>query len=132
MDATIATGAAAIMAIRILLVRTNTASWHVCVIYLQFHSYIFPCFFFIYAFTVQVVMMMYEPLCSYAQDHDVKEENILFVSILASKLGVHSVAYAFPRVKIITSALDSTVDENFHILPGVGNYGDRYFGTGLD
>ena len=61
-----------------------------------------------------------------------KEENIMFVSILASRLGVHSVAYAFPRVNIVTSAIDEQVNENFYILPGVGNYGDRYFGTGLD
>ncbi len=66
------------------------------------------------------------------QDHDVKEENIMFVSILASRLGAHSVAYAFPRVNIVTSAIDEQVNENFYILPGVGNYGDRYFGTGLD
>ena len=66
------------------------------------------------------------------QDHDVPEESILFVSILAAQLGVHSVAYAFPKVKIITSAMDKCVDENYHILPGVGNYGDRYFGTGPD
>ena len=66
------------------------------------------------------------------QDHDVPEENILFVSILAAQLGVHSVAYAFPKVKIVTSAIDTHVDQNYHILPGVGNYGDRYFGTELD
>ena len=51
------------------------------------------------------------------------------MSILAAKLGVHSVAYAYPRVRIITSAVDSEVNERFHIIPGVGNYGDRYFGT---
>lgn len=84
MDATVATGAAAIMAIRVLL------------------------------------------------DHDVPEEHILFVSVLAAQLGVQSVAYAFPRVKIITSAIDSRVNDSYHILPGVGNYGDRYFGTGPD
>ena len=66
------------------------------------------------------------------KDHDVPEDNILFVSILAAQLGVHSVAYAFPKVKIVTSAIDAYVDQNYHILPGVGNYGDRYFGTGLD
>lgn len=64
------------------------------------------------------------------QDHDVPEDNILLVSILAAELGVHSVAYAFPRVHIVTSAVDRQVNENYHILPGVGNYGDRYFGTG--
>ena len=69
---------------------------------------------------------------THTQDHDVKQENILFVSMLAARLGVHSVAYAFPRVQIVTSAIDSVVDENYHIQPGVGNYGDRYFGTGVD
>ena len=66
---------------------------------------------------------------THSQDHDVREENILFVSILAAKLGLHSVAYAYPRVRIITSAVDKEVNEHFHIIPGVGNYGDRYFGT---
>jgi uridine kinase len=66
---------------------------------------------------------------THTQDHDVREENILFVSILAAKLGLHSVAYAYPRVRIITSAVDKEVNKHFHIIPGVGNYGDRYFGT---
>ena len=60
------------------------------------------------------------------------QENILFVSILVATPGVRAVAYAFPRVKIITSAVDLLVNEQFHIIPGLGNYGDRYFGTGAD
>jgi len=43
--------------------------------------------------------------------------------------GVHSVAYAFPGVRIVTSALDPEINEKFHVLPGIGNFGDRYFGT---
>ena len=50
MDATVATGAAGIMAIRVLL------------------------------------------------DHDVPEENIMLVSLLMAEIGVHSIAYAFPKV----------------------------------
>lgn len=34
--------------------------------------------------------------------------------------GVHNVAYAFPKVKIVTTAVDEEVNENFHILPGIG------------
>jgi uridine kinase len=63
------------------------------------------------------------------QDHDVPQDHILLVSILTAQLGVHSVAYAYPEVKIITSAMDELVNDNYHIIPGVGNYGDRYFGT---
>lgn len=53
MDATVATGAAAIMAIRVLL------------------------------------------------DHDVPEDNIMLVSLLMAEIGVHSIAYAFPKVDCI-------------------------------
>ena len=69
---------------------------------------------------------------SLSQDHEVPQENILFVSMLAAKLGLQTVAYTFPRVRIITTAIDPQVNEKYHILPGVGNYGDRYFGTEPD
>lgn len=44
-------------------------------------------------------------------------------------LGVHTIAYAFPKVKIVTSAVDPEVNEKFYVIPGIGNFGDRYFGT---
>ena len=34
--------------------------------------------------------------------------------------GVHTVAYAFPKVKIVTTAVDKVVNEKFHIEPGLG------------
>ncbi|VEN64355.1 unnamed protein product [Callosobruchus maculatus] len=81
MDATVATGAAAIMAIRVLL------------------------------------------------DHDVLESNILIVSLLMAESGVQSIAYAFPKVTIVTTAIDPEINGRFHVMPGIGNFGDRYFGT---
>ena len=89
LDATLATGAAAMMAIRVLL------------------------------------------------DHHVEEKNIILVSLLTTEqgkleglflnqfnlifplcLGIHNVAYAFPKVKIATSAVDPELNENCFILPG--------------
>lgn len=29
----------------------------------------------------------------------------------------------------MTSALDPEINEKFYVLPGIGNFGDRYFGT---
>uniref|UniRef100_A0A8C0BI94 uridine/cytidine kinase n=1 Tax=Buteo japonicus TaxID=224669 RepID=A0A8C0BI94_9AVES len=81
MDSTVSTGAAAMMAVRVLL------------------------------------------------DHDVQEDRIFLLSLLMAEMGVHSVAYAFPRVRIITTAVDKRINEEFHIIPGIGNFGDRYFGT---
>ena len=31
-------------------------------------------------------------------------------------------AYAFPKVKIVTGAVDPEVNECFHIIPGIGEY----------
>uniref|UniRef100_A0A1A8JSC0 Uridine-cytidine kinase n=1 Tax=Nothobranchius kuhntae TaxID=321403 RepID=A0A1A8JSC0_NOTKU len=81
MDSTVSTGAAAMMAVRVLL------------------------------------------------DHEVQEDKIMLVSLLMAELGVHSVAYAFPKVKIITTAVDKNLDQFFHVTPGIGDFGDRYFGT---
>ncbi|KAI2652163.1 Uridine-cytidine kinase-like 1 [Labeo rohita] len=61
MDSTVSTGAAALMAVRVLL------------------------------------------------DHDVQEDKIFLLSLLMAEMGVHSVAYAFPKVRIITTAVDKRV-----------------------
>lgn len=44
--------------------------------------------------------------------------------------GVHSIAYTFPKVRIVSSAVDPEINEKFFVKPGIGNFGDRYFGTG--
>jgi uracil phosphoribosyltransferase len=42
---------------------------------------------------------------------------------------VQVVLSAHPSVKIFTAALDSHLDENAYIVPGLGDAGDRIFGT---
>ena len=59
-------------------------------------------------------------MCVAEQDHEVQEDRIMLVSLLMAELGVHSVAYAFPKVKIITTAVDKDLDELFHVIPGIG------------
>uniref|UniRef100_A0A668RP83 uridine/cytidine kinase n=1 Tax=Oreochromis aureus TaxID=47969 RepID=A0A668RP83_OREAU len=76
MDSTVSTGAAAMMAVRVLL------------------------------------------------DHEVQEDKIMLVSLLMAELGVHSVAYAFPKVKIITTAVDKGLDDFLHVIPGIGNFAE--------
>lgn len=44
----------------------------------------------------------------------------MLVSLLMAELGVHSVAYAFPMVKIITTAVDKSLDDFLHVVPGIG------------
>uniref|UniRef100_A0A8C7MXN7 uridine/cytidine kinase n=1 Tax=Oncorhynchus kisutch TaxID=8019 RepID=A0A8C7MXN7_ONCKI len=61
-------------------------------------------------------------------DHKVQEK-IALASLLMAGLGVHWVAYAFPKVKIITTAVDKGVDDFLQAIPGIGDFGDLYFGT---
>ncbi|KAI8923590.1 uridine kinase [Entophlyctis helioformis] len=62
-------------------------------------------------------------------DHDVPQDHIIFLSLLSSPVGLHSISHAFPQVRIVTSAIDPEINDAYHIVPGFGNFGDRYFGT---
>ncbi len=52
-----------------------------------------------------------------------------FLCIVASPEGVKRLQGRFPELHIITVALDRELDENKYILPGLGDFGDRLYGT---
>ena len=55
--------------------------------------------------------------------------NIRLLCFLASPEGVARMAEAHPDVPIVTAALDSHLNEKGYIVPGLGDAGDRMFGT---
>lgn len=55
--------------------------------------------------------------------------NLRFLCLLAAPEGVARMAEAHPDVPIVTAALDERLDENGYIVPGLGDAGDRMFGT---
>lgn len=58
-----------------------------------------------------------------------KAKLIRIVCVLASPEGVKAIHAEFPEVDIYTSALDDHLNSKKYIVPGLGDYGDRYFGT---
>jgi uracil phosphoribosyltransferase len=56
---------------------------------------------------------------------------IKLVNLIAAPEGVAAVNEAHPDVKIFTAALDRQLNEKGYIQPGLGDAGDRQFGTGL-
>ena len=54
---------------------------------------------------------------------------IVVVSILAAPEGLAALHAAHPDVKIYAAMLDARLDERGYILPGLGDCGDRLFGT---
>lgn len=56
-------------------------------------------------------------------------EKIIFLSLLAAPEGAARVEKEHPDVDVYTAALDERLDENKYIIPGLGDAGDRIFGT---
>ena len=56
-------------------------------------------------------------------------KKIKFMAIIAAPQGVEKVALAHPDVPVYVSTLDRCLNENGYILPGLGDAGDRLFGT---
>ena len=55
--------------------------------------------------------------------------NIRFMCLLAAPEGVARMKQAHPDVPIVTAALDKRLNDKGYILPGLGDAGDRMFGT---
>ncbi|MCR9109911.1 uracil phosphoribosyltransferase [Marivita sp. XM-24bin2] len=60
---------------------------------------------------------------------DAGAKNIIFLCLLAAPEGVARMKDAHPDVPIVTASLDSHLNELGYIVPGLGDAGDRMFGT---
>ncbi|MCI9129840.1 MAG: uracil phosphoribosyltransferase [Eggerthellaceae bacterium] len=56
-------------------------------------------------------------------------DNIRLVNLIAAPQGVDAVRAAHPDVDIYVAAVDEGLNENAYIVPGLGDAGDRIFGT---
>ncbi|ANH32531.1 uracil phosphoribosyltransferase [Ralstonia solanacearum] len=59
----------------------------------------------------------------------VPDEHILFLALVAAPEGVEVFQQAHPGVKLYVASLDSHLNEHAYIIPGLGDAGDRLFGT---
>ena len=58
-----------------------------------------------------------------------KPKKIIVAVIVAAPEGVRKILSDYPQVKIYTAALDKKLNGKKYIVPGLGDFGDRYFGT---
>ena len=56
-------------------------------------------------------------------------KNIKFLCIISAPEGIKKLEETHPDVKIYTTAVDEKLNENAYIVPGLGDAGDRIFGT---
>lgn len=55
--------------------------------------------------------------------------DIVFMCLLAAPEGIETMAKAHPDVPIVTAAVDERLNDQGYIIPGLGDAGDRMFGT---
>jgi uracil phosphoribosyltransferase len=60
---------------------------------------------------------------------ETKPRSIRFVCLLAAPEGLKTLQAAHPDVPIYTAAIDRELNDHGYILPGLGDAGDRLFGT---
>lgn len=63
------------------------------------------------------------------KERGVTEDKIIFINLVAAPEGIEAVLSTFPGIRIITAEVDAGLNEKAYIIPGLGDFGDMYFGT---
>ncbi|GAA5953382.1 hypothetical protein JCM5350_003619 [Sporobolomyces pararoseus] len=60
-------------------------------------------------------------------DHGVPQERIIFLNLVSCPEGLRAMHAAYPKIKVVTAWVDEKLNEQKYIVPGLGDFGDRYF-----
>ncbi|MEN8236706.1 MAG: uracil phosphoribosyltransferase [Pseudomonadota bacterium] len=61
--------------------------------------------------------------------HGVARTKILFMALVAAPEGIANISQNYGDVPIYLASLDQGLDKNSYVIPGIGDVGDRLFGT---
>lgn len=68
-------------------------------------------------------------LATIARLHEFGVSDIRFLTLIASRGGIESIGAEFPDVKISAIDVDDEVGAHGYLVPGMGDFGDRYYGS---
>lgn len=57
----------------------------------------------------------------------VPEERIIFLNLVSNAQGLAKFSEDYPKVRIVTGAIDPELDAQQFLVPGLGDFGDRYY-----
>ena len=63
------------------------------------------------------------------KDKGVKEENIIVASVCTAPEGLIFLNEKYPCIQVVFTVMDEKLNETRYIVPGLGDFGDRFFGT---
>lgn len=58
-----------------------------------------------------------------------KEEKIIYIGVVSAPEGIKNLKKNFPKIKTVIAARDQKLNKQKYILPGLGDFGDRYFSS---
>lgn len=61
--------------------------------------------------------------------YKIAPENIIFANMICAPEGLKIMAEKYPQIKIVTAAIDERLNDDKFIVPGLGDYGDRFFNS---
>ncbi|MCT0199251.1 uracil phosphoribosyltransferase [Synechococcus sp. CS-1325] len=87
----------------------------------------------------QVGVLVFDPMLATAgsliqvlerlDQRGVRGERLRVITALAASPGLRALADRFPQLTVYTACIDADLDEAFRIVPGLGDAGDRLFGS---
>ena len=63
------------------------------------------------------------------EQYAVDPKKIIFANMICAPEGLMRLGQAYPMVKIVTACIDEKLNDAKFIVPGLGDYGDRFFNT---
>jgi len=57
----------------------------------------------------------------------VPEERICFLNLIAAPFGIERFVKRYPKLKLVTASIEEGLDDKNYIIPGLGDFGDRYY-----
>ncbi|MCB1052636.1 MAG: uracil phosphoribosyltransferase [Acidobacteria bacterium] len=59
----------------------------------------------------------------------VEPSRLMMASVIGAPEGMNALIQAIPQIQLVVAQMDSHLNEQKFIVPGLGDFGDRYFGT---
>lgn len=59
----------------------------------------------------------------------VTQENIIAVFLISAPEGIKNLQEKYPKIRLVIGVQDKSLNNKKYILPGIGDFGDRFFGT---
>lgn len=63
------------------------------------------------------------------ETYQVDPTKIIFANMICAPEGLKAMAESYPQVKIVTVTIDECLNDEKYIVPGLGDYGDRFFNS---